>query len=189
VTAPKVGWVRSSGTIRRVNVRAPGRWLDRHPYLTPWPMAAVDPPSRGSPIPRDGACPSPESRTVDHPSVRNLPPRAVLLGRRTLHTGHRFARTAAVWTGLLVLALLGLLGALVVVLSLLAILGRTFGWDTVAATGAGAALTLIIQETVSWNRHRHLRELLDWLGEDLDARKIADLRHDQRIKHLRGELP
>jgi len=80
-------------------------------------------------------------------------------------------------------------GALAVASFVLVALSHIAGWVYVAGIGTGIGATVLVLQFVDWNRHRQLRELLDWLGEDLEARKLADLRHDQRIKHLRGQLP
>jgi hypothetical protein len=54
---------------------------------------------------------------------------------------------------------------------------------------AGIAGTLTVAALIGWNRHRQLKELLDWLGEDLEARKMVMLRTEQRRAYMRGELP
>jgi hypothetical protein len=64
-----------------------------------------------------------------------------------------------------------------------------WGWWFLLGAITGATVTATVSRVTGWNRHRHLRDLIDWLGEDLEARRLADLRSEQRIRHMRGQLP
>jgi hypothetical protein len=56
-------------------------------------------------------------------------------------------------------------------------------------SGTGIACTLFSVRGVDRYRARRLRELCDWLGEDLEARKQAALRADQQLHASRGWMP
>jgi hypothetical protein len=49
-------------------------------------------------------------------------------------------------------------------------------WDFVYGLAAGVGLTVLAARHELGRQTRHLRELLDWVGEDLAARKAAELR-------------
>lgn len=162
---PKIdGWVCLSGRIRRLRVRAPGR----------------RPPRSAFPNPRDGARSSPGS------SVTKSPPRA-LPGRRT--TRRSVTRWITETVSVALVAVMLVLTVLVVVAGVVWLLAWATSWGYVAGFGSGIGATVLWVRFVGWNRTRHLRELLDWIGEDLEARKQADLRHERQLQVLKGGLP
>lgn len=153
-------------------------------------LRAIDPLSRAaSPLPadapRDRARPSP-GPTAARPRVGLYAhPRPAVAGRRASIA--RLARLAATAIAAFLVAFAAVfvtIGAAALTLYGLALL---VGWEALAGAAVGAGITVGISEFTGWNRHRKLRELLDWLGEDNQARKMAALRADQRIRYMRGE--
>jgi hypothetical protein len=63
------------------------------------------------------------------------------------------------------------------------------GWQVVNAFAAGAATAPLAVRIRHWSSTRHLRELVGWLGEDLEARKAADLRESHIQVRRLGRLP
>jgi hypothetical protein len=80
-------------------------------------------------------------------------------------------------------------GMLVVVAAVVTAAVLLVGWQVVDAFALGATTTLLATRARGWNKDRHLHELCDWLNEDLDARKLADLRDQHAQARLGGRLP
>lgn len=106
-----------------------------------------------------------------------------------LSRGRRHLATLGHWAGFLLIAGLLAIGAAAVAAGLLMLLVITVGWPYLAGVASGVGLSILTFRFVGSQRYRKLRELLDWMGEDLEARKQAELRARHRVHVMRGQLP
>lgn len=72
------------------------------------------------------------------------------------------------------------LAAATVAYAALWLLAWATSWHFIAGIAAGVGLTKLATRHTIDRRTRHLRELLDWIGEDLEVRKGAQLREALR---------